>query len=151
MIVAPSAGRSTLRASAAESIGSCVKKLIVLNPERSEGSSARLAPHVSFALLEPKILRRSAPQDSCSSPRHRRNERQLVAVAQHLIGIGVAFVNGGHGRLHVVAQLAVLLAKAAPDIGGARAFRKIEYVVALAGDVAQHGEIEKTYFHHTPI
>src|SRR5262249_56348477 len=86
---------------------------------------------------------------SSSSARHRRNEGQLVAVAQQLVGVGVALVDGGH-RLRVIAQLAVLFAKTPPDVRGARPLGHFDNVVAFSRDVAQDGEVEQSHL-QTPI
>src|SRR3954449_12828333 len=82
-----------------------------------------------------------------SAAGNRRDERELIAVPQRLRGTDVAFVDGDHRRLDVVAKLGVAIAQTLPDVAGARALGDIDQLFAAAGDVAQHGEEEQPDFH----
>src|SRR5436189_5956536 len=84
------------------------------------------------------------------SPCHRWDKRQFIAVAQHLIRVGVVLVDRGHRWLHVIAQFAVPVAETLPNIRGARALGHVEHLFPFAGDVVQNGEVEEVDF-QTPI
>src|SRR4051794_38209280 len=86
-----------------------------------------------------------------SSAGNRRDERELVAIVQQLLGSDVAFVDGDHRRLNVVAELGVAIPQTLPDVARARALGNIDHLLAAPGDVAQHGEEEQPDFHRRAL
>src|SRR3954469_14933867 len=82
-----------------------------------------------------------------SAAGNRRDKRELVAVAQRLLGSDVGFIHGDHRRLHVVTKLGMTIAQTLPDVARARALRDVDHFLASSGDVAKDGEEEQPDFH----
>jgi hybrid cluster-associated redox disulfide protein len=79
----------------------------------------------------------------------RRNERQLVSILQHSVGLGVGFVDRRHRRLRVARELRMGVAQRLPDIARRRAVRKGHLIHIAPGDIAEHRKIEQPNLHGT--